>query len=87
MQGDIETFLRRRQAAGNAKEQYKVDKALPRIMKEASALELGASEYDLGAHPIQSRSTLDWRNFNTDMYSTDRSYTEIADVADNNLDK
>ena len=85
--GRIEGFLQQRHAAENAQERLRVERTLPTLMGEAARAELAASEYDQRAHPIRSVSTIDWRNFNTDMYSTDRSYTEIADVADNNLDK
>ena len=71
----------------NLHEQARIEKRLPKIMKKVSASELGASEYDQGAHPIREKSIIDWRNFNTDMYSTDRSFTEIAEIAVENLGK
>ena len=56
-------------------------------MKKISKNELGASEFDVETSPINRASILDWRLFNTDMYSTNRSWKEISDVAEQNYNQ
>jgi len=45
-----------------------------------------ASEYDTIEYP-KSLNNLHWTCFNTDMYSTERSYKDVDEILDRNMDE
>lgn len=53
------------------------------LMKRVSRVERRASECDTTDLPI-SEVVVDWKHFNTDMYSTDLNFKSIVDLAEKN---
>ena len=53
------------------------------LMKRVARAERGNSELDTHDLPIGDIK-VDWRYFNADVYSTDRKWTEVAEIAENN---
>ena len=49
-------------------------------MKRLSRCERRASEFDTMDLPI-SEVIIDWKHFNSDLFSTDRSYLDIEQIA------
>lgn len=54
-----------------------------RLMKRVSRRERRASECDTHDLPL-SEVIVDWKHFNTDMYSSDRKYDELRSIAEQN---
>jgi len=52
-------------------------------MKRVSRVERRASECDTADLPI-AEVIVDWKHFNCDLYSTDRSYKDVESIADKN---
>jgi len=55
-------------------------------MKRVARLERRGSEFNTSEIPV-SKNKLSWRLFNIDFYSTDRSYKEIVEIANVNLEE
>jgi len=53
------------------------------LMDRVSKVEFGCSEKDYEEIP-KTNPTLDWWNFNCDVFSTDRSWKDVAEVMANN---
>jgi len=73
------------------KTNYKIDKSLApelivetqNLMDRVSKVELGCSEKDYEEIPM-TNPKLDWWNFNCDVFSTDKSWKDVAGImADN----
>lgn len=56
------------------------------IMKRVSRVERRCSELDTTYFP-ESSAILNWRNFNSDFKSTDRTFGEVAEVISRNLNE
>lgn len=54
------------------------------LMKRVSRVERRASECDTSDLPI-SEVVVDWKHFNSDLYSTDHDHKSIAAIAEKNL--
>ena len=56
-------------------------------MRRVTRFERGASEFDIKGLPMYKDTILDWRKFNTDLYTKDMKWESIEEIAHKNKNK
>jgi len=57
------------------------------VYRKLARRERRVSQYDISQHPFMENNKLSWEAFNTDMYSTERSWKEVDSILDENMDE